>query len=399
MVPVRNGRLLGLLALLVALVLAVAACGGGEEEAAPPPAEPAPAEPAEPAPPPPAEPPAFTPEAKAGIPGALLPEELALWQYDFETGKYEVVEGDASQPYVPNVRKAQKEYTIAFAEGWAAIPFSAEINKGVYRIAEEIGVKVIYCDNEFKADKAVTCAEQLASQKPDFAIESNWQAGAAAAVMKIWDDARIPVVNIDVVHPNGIFFGADNYTSGAIGGKAAGEYAKEKWNCEDVWIFMGENPGEGEAADLRLVGFADGVQEVCGALSPDHIQREITDAGTTDQAITKTTDWLTAHPDATHILATSIDDARATGIGKALVQSGREGGAVGPGCDSIGIEVLKLGPVEDTGYLGCVAFYPEKYPDYVMSVALDVLEGKAVPQEVHIEHTFLDPETIGTVYP
>ena len=80
--------------------------------------------------------------------------------------------------------------------------------------------------------------------------------------MAIFDKAKIPAASIDVSHPNAIFFGASNYASGIVGGKAAGEYAKANWDCKDVWVFMGENLEEGEAADLRLVGFADGVQEV-----------------------------------------------------------------------------------------------------------------------------------------
>ena len=46
-----------------------------------------------------------------------------------------------------------------------------------------------------------------------------------------------------------------------------------------------------------------------------------------------------------------------------------------------------------------MAFFPEKYPEYLVSIALDVLEGKPVPQEVHIEHQFLDGSNIAEVYP
>ena len=56
------------------------------------------------------------------------------------------------------------------------------INKGIYRIAGDLGIAIIYCDQEFKPEKAVTCAEQLSQQKPDFAIVSNWQSGAAEAI-------------------------------------------------------------------------------------------------------------------------------------------------------------------------------------------------------------------------
>jgi ribose transport system substrate-binding protein len=364
------------LSMLVALVVLALAFAGGEAAAQ-----------------------TFTPRPQGGINGALLPNERHLWTYDAATGKYVVVAGDASGQYVPNLRKPGKTLTFAFAEGWAAIPFSVSIHKGIYKIAGDLGINIIYCDQEFKPEKAVTCAEQLSQQKPDFAIVSNWQSGAAEAIMKIYDAAKIPVVNIDVWHPNAIFFGADNYISGEIGGKAAGEYAKSLGKCGEVTLFNGVNPGEGDAAAQRIAGFIDGVQEVCGPIPADRIKSEIFDAGTTEQALTKTTDWLTANPGASFILSTSIDDARSAGIAKALAQNARNGGAVGLGCDDIGVASTKEGDPATTKFLGCVAYFPEKYPDYVMSIGLDVLDGKPVPDEVHIEHKFLDKASISSVYP
>lgn len=340
---------------------------------------------------------AYTPVLKSGIPGALLPEELKLWKYDFATAKYTPTEGDAKS-YVVNLVKPDKTFTLAHMDGWATNPFAIPITKGIAKLAKDLGLKLIYCDAEFKPEKAISCAEILASQKPDFVIAGNWQGGAAAAIMAIFDKAKIPAASIDVSHPNAIFFGASNYASGVVGGKAAGEYAKATWDCKDVWVFMGENLEEGEAADLRLVGFADGVQEVCGALPADRIQRMRLSAGTADQAITVTTDWLTAHPEAKHILSGTIDDERANGMAKAFVATKRDGMVVGQGCDSVGIAVVKMAPASENRFLGCAAYYPEKYGDYLVSIALDVMAGKAVPQEIHMEHSFLDHDTIGTVY-
>jgi ribose transport system substrate-binding protein len=341
---------------------------------------------------------AYTPERQGGIPGGLLPEELSLWQYDADAGTYGPVEGDATQPYVPNLRPFPEGTVIGFAEGLASIPFSAEINKGIYRLADELGYEVVYCDNNFDPNLAVSCAETIAQQAPDFVVESNWQAGAAQSVMDIFDAAKIPVATIDVVHPNAIFVGADNWTSGYTAGQAAGGYALAQDRCADVWILLGVNPGEGDAANQRLVGFKDGVQEACGPIPPERIHEFLNDAQDSAQSLTIATDWLTANPQAGFVLASTIDDARSDGVARALTQSGREGVAVGQGCDTIGIESTRVG-VDENHFLGCVAFYPEKYADYAISVAADVLEGKAVPQEVHLEHVFLDSSTIDDVYP
>jgi ribose transport system substrate-binding protein len=341
----------------------------------------------------------FKPHPKGGIKGALLPSQLHLWKYNKAQGRYVVVPGNASKPYVPHIGKAPKAWTIAFAEGWAANPFSVPIHKGVYTLAKLAGLKVIYCDNAFKTDQAITCAENLSARHPDFAIESNWQSGVAPAVSRIWTKAHIPTVNIDVWHPNSIFFGANNYVSGTTAGQAAGKFAKKQWGCKNLWIFLGEHKEEGAAADLRLSGFADGVQEICGAIPSNQIVREIMAAGTADQAITVTTDWLTGHPQAQHIVSTTIDDERSTGVAKALVATRRDGYAVGQGCDTVGIAAVKSATPSKNRYLGCVAFFPDKYPNYVTSIALDVLKGKPVPQEVHIAHKFLNHANIGKYYP
>ncbi len=340
----------------------------------------------------------FEARPQGGIGGALLPEERALWSYNTEASVFEVVPGDASAPYVANLRALPEGTKVGFAEGWAAIPFSYAINQRLYELADELGFEVVYCDNDFKADKAVSCAELIVQQGADVVIESNWQSGAAAAVMNVFNEASIPVMSVDVVHPNAIFLGADNYVSGLIGGQAAGEHAKAQGRCDDVSVLVGINPGEGDAANERLSGFVDGVQTVCGALSEDRIHEELIDAGTTDQVLTKVTDWLTAHPGAGYVLATAIDDPRGFGMSNALAQAGRDGVAIGIGCDDIGVAATRT-PVEDNNFLGCVAYFPEKYPDYAVSIAADILEGKAVPQEVHLAHVFLDAGSINDVYP
>ncbi|CAN5728619.1 hypothetical protein BH23CHL8_BH23CHL8_00680 [soil metagenome] len=237
----------------------------------------------------------YVPERQGGIPGALLPEQIQYWTYDAETASYVVTDADA-MAYQVNLRPFPEGTRIGFAEGLAAIPFSNAINRGIYRLADELGFEVIYCDNNYDAQLAVSCAETIAQQGPDFVIESNWQAGAADAVMEIFNAAAIPVATIDVVHPNAIFMGADNWTSGFLAGEGAGRHAEALGRCDDVWLLLGVNPGEGDAANERLTGFADGVQTVCGRLADERVDTILTDQQTSEQSLTLATDWLTAHP-------------------------------------------------------------------------------------------------------
>ena len=99
------------------------------------------------------------------------------------------------------------------------------------------------------------------------------------------------------------------------------------------------------------------------------------------------------------VLGTSIDDARSAGISKALAQNGRDGCSGRP-------RLRRHRRRGDQGRAtrrrpSSSAASPtsrRRYPDYVMSIGLDVLEGKPVPNEVHIEHVFLDKDD-RSVYP
>ena len=347
-----------------------------------------------------AEPAAFKATVKGGIPGALLPDELELWKYNSGSGKYEAVPGDASKPYKPHITKFPAGTKIGYIDPWAANPFAIPIREGVEALSKEDGFELIYCDTGFKPEKAIECAEELASQSPDFVVAGNWQVGAAPAMMEVLDKAKIPANSIDVSEPNAIFVGTNNYEDGLTAGKAAGEFAEKEWNCEEIWVLLGENLAEGEAADLRLQGFANGLQEICGELPSEQIDRVRMAAATTDQALTATTDWLTAHPQAKHVLATSIDDERASGIAKSFTQATEtEAFSVGMGCDKVGIEVTHQGEPQENHFLGCVAFFPEKYPELLIGTAEDVLNGTPVPNEVHVESQFLDHSTIDKYYP
>ena len=73
----------------------------------------------------------FNPQPRGGIKGALLPGQLHLWRYDKSAGHYVVAPGSAADGYVPHMRKAPKTWTIAFAEGWAANPFSVPIPRAL----------------------------------------------------------------------------------------------------------------------------------------------------------------------------------------------------------------------------------------------------------------------------
>lgn len=337
------------------------------------------------------------PGPAGGILGALPPDEVFLWKYNFETGVFEQDGDDPAPPFDPSPRTASQEWKIGWSNPWAALEFSTLLENSTIETAEAAGATVVgNCDIEFDPAKALACTETVLQLDPDGVVFPNWQSAAAESSMALYDAARVPVINMDVYHPNAIFFGADNFTSGAISGVNAGLYAQDTWNCEDVWILLGENLTAGDAPDLRLVGFQQGIQAVCDV--PDDRVVRIPVDGTTEQGLQSTLDWLTGNPDALHPLVASLDDVVTVPMSRALEQADRDGIASGQGGELNAIERIYEGPVEQTKFLGTTAYFPEFYGNFAVAALIDILEGKSVPQEIHISHVYLDRDNVGEFY-
>ena len=93
------------------------------------------------------------------------------------------------------------------------------------------------------------------------------------------------------------------------------------------------------------------------------------------------------------------EDERASGMARALTQAGREGGCVGQGADLPGTSLLHEGSIEETKYISTVAYYPELYGGFLVNIAIDIIEGRPVPQEVHMQHMIIDRSNVGEFYP
>ena len=335
------------------------------------------------------------PGPAGGILGGLPPDEVFPWTYNFGTATYEAG-GEPAAPFDPSIRTASQDYEIAWVSGWAALEFSQYIANSIESTAAASGVHVgAICDSEFDPEKALACAETVAESDPDAVIFGNWRSEAAESSMEVFDDVGIPVITIDVWHPNAIFFGANNYVSGAVAGVNTGLYALETWNCRGVHVLLAQNLTAGEAPDLRTSGFADGVQAVCGSNVP--VSRIDVD-GSPENGFVSTTDWLTGNPGAEHVLATSLDDVVAVPMSRAMEQAGRSGVAAGHGSEPNGVERLNEGPASETRYLGSVAYFPELYGVYAVAALIDILDGRAVPQEIHIDHVWVTRDNVDLYY-
>lgn len=338
------------------------------------------------------------PQQRKSLVGAKLPEEIQWWVYNKQTGAFEVTATHPEQ-WEPVMRQAPSGTTIGFANMCECIDFTVKVGNSVEARAKEAGIELLRLDNKYPDSQApLTNADIIASRNVDLAISFNVLAPVAGAIMEKYNEKKIPAIAVDVVHPGAVFFGADNYQAGYFAGEYAAKWAKEHgWQGSDIALVVAVNPNVGEVPNLRGLGFRDAVR----AAFPDILDSkvfELPSTGTTDGTLANMSAWLTAHPNEHHILAGSINDQEGTGISGACDTAGRTSdcAVVGQGADEPALAELRK---PENAFKGSVAYFPERYGDRLIPLALDILEGKPVPEEVHVVHEVVTRENVDTLYP
>jgi ribose transport system substrate-binding protein len=145
-----------------------------------------------------------------------------------------VLERADSQHYRSRVRMlTDRCYTIGYAAQCTEFAFSREVTTSVIWAAELQGINLVCLDNRYSRAAAIRNAESLIKRGVDLALEFQTDEKAAPIISSLYEQAGIPVIAIEIPHPGAIFFGADNYKAGLIGGR--------------IWAARRRNIGLGKA--------------------------------------------------------------------------------------------------------------------------------------------------------
>ena len=101
---------------------------------------------------------------------------------------------------------------------------------------------------------------------------------------------------------------------------------------------------------------------------------------TTMPANQKMTDWLTAHPDLTKVAVGTVNTETGQGVFSAVQAAGRDDHIL-LATNNNGNQTLAAWEQGDNCWLGGSAYYPTKYGDYIIPLAIDILEGKNPGQD------------------
>ena len=290
----------------------------------------------------------------------------------------------------------QKLYRLGYAAQGTDYQFSKDVSTSLERAAAAEGIELISLDNRYNPKIAQRNADILVREKVDLVIEFQTDDHVAPIVATKYREANIPLIAIEVPHPGATYFGANNYEAGLIGGRYLGRWAKQHWHSGVDEIVLVQLDRAGSLPRMRVTGMLVGMKEVFPALEPCNVT-SIDGDGKLGDTFEKMRRHLRTSR-ARRFLVGAINDPSALGALRAFQEAGRT-----ESCAIMGQNASPEGRAElrepGTRLVGSVAYFPEKYGEQILAVALDILHRRPVPPAVFVKHQLVTPETVNHFYP
>ena len=282
---------------------------------------------------------------------------------------------------------------FGFAVQSAEMPYSEAVAQSVSAAAAASGVELLMLDNRYDPAVAVRNAEEFVAKRVDLVLEFQVEEAAAPRVAHIFKKADIPLVAIDVPHPNSTYFGVDNFEVGYEAASILAQYAQRKWKGKvDRVVGVGFSEA-GSFVQNRITGAFDGIRERFKDLEPEQFV-QIEGRGLREPSHKAMTELLRGSHRGEHTLVAAATDSSALGVLDAVREAGQEDNfaIVGQDCIPEVMEEMRRG---SSAMIGSISHEPETYGPRLIQLGIAILRGYTVPPYNYVHHKAVTPETLG----
>jgi ribose transport system substrate-binding protein len=304
-----------------------------------------------------------------------------------DVNRYRVASGD----------QRRRRYRIGYADqnvkdGWLRV-----VNAGLVQAAEQANIELMLVSNRNDPRVAVRNARQLVRQHPDLVIEFQIDESVAPAVAAQYVEAGIPFIAVDIPHPGSTFFGANNYRAGLLGGRHLGRWVKSQWRQSPDEILLIGQPRAGSVVASRVNGVLSGIHEILPDLVGQCPVIHLDGEGQFMLALERVRRHL-RESNARNVLVGCVNDASALAAVRGFQEAGRADrcAVVGQNAEPDARTELRQ---PRTPLVASVGYFPERYGEALIRIALDILGGRAVPPAVFIKHQVITRDNVDHYYP
>jgi ribose transport system substrate-binding protein len=280
---------------------------------------------------------------------------------------------------------------FGFAAQSADMPFSVEVSASITAAAAAAGVELVPLDNRYDADVAIKNAEEFARQRVDLALEFQVEEHVAPHVAHIFKKAEIPLIAIDVPHPNATYFGVDNFEVGHEAGVLLAKYAMSEWGGSADWVLGIGFSEAGSFVQSRIAGAFEGIRERLGGISADRFVR-LDGRGMRRPSFVAASEFMGQHR-GERILVAAATDSSALGVLDAAREAGSEQHVAIVGQDCIP-EALSEIQKSNSALIGSISHGAETYGPRLIQLGIALLRGHAVPPYNYVRHHAVTRETL-----
>jgi len=292
--------------------------------------------------------------------------------------------------------KGNPQFRIGYAAQADEDAFSAAVSAGIRLAAARQNIELIALNNSYSASLALKNAKKLAASGVGLVLDFQTHFKVASAVSAVFREIGIPLIAIEIPHPDSLFYGADNYRIGLLAGNVLAKWAKKQWRSKVQRVLLLKAEAAGPLPQLRLSGAQVGIRE-----SLPHLEESTFTLLETNwdflRAFESVRRYLRRVPRQTTLI-TGINDMAVLGALRAFEEAGRS-----QDCAAVSLGAIPDARTElrrkGTRLIASIAFFPERYGDDIIRLALDILHKRSVPSAVYAPYHLVTTANLGELYP
>jgi ribose transport system substrate-binding protein len=291
----------------------------------------------------------------------------------------------------------RKRFRIGYAALGHDSSFQRAVQDSLIWAARAEEIELIVLDNRRNAKVAIHNAEHFVREKVDLVIEFQVDEAIAGAISSRYLEAGIPFVAVHVPHPGGTYYGANNYQAGLLAGHYLGRWAKSKWNGQADEVLLVGATRAGSLVHGRMSGIVDGLTEAWREGMQGRKLVALDGDGQFKLSLDRVRRYL-SRSDKKRVLVGAVNDSSALAAARAFQEAGRAGSCAIMGQNGEPDMRAELREPR-TPLIGSVAYFPERYGEELIGLALEILAGRPTPPAKFVKHQVITPANLDRFYP
>jgi len=299
-----------------------------------------------------------------------------------------------------------KGHNIAFANIIEGIDFSSQVREPISRnwlaAGGAEGDLALY-DNNWDSATAIKVADLAIAAKPEVFIEFQIDGNVNEIIGRKARDAGVFIIAVDIPVTGFPFMGVDNYGAATLAGKYAIDQIEKGGGIDKIdKVFVAYDVSLGDYVNQRAYGIKNALIEKYGDIvdpTKDGSKLIMLDQKNTTESMQKAVaEQLSKYPNAKNFVITTQNDIGMAGAIAAAEVAGRwdpeKWICVSVNCEKIGQQMLREGKID-----GDVAFFPEKYGNYLVPAAIAHIYNNPIPAYILMDHVVITKENVDQYYP